>query len=65
MYLKIAEDIKQKYYKDNFSNDGQQYVLGIEFKPVKGIRISPNSQLWSGRNGVNIYLYSLNLELKM
>lgn len=26
MYLKIAEDIKQKYYKDNFSNDGQRFV---------------------------------------
>ena len=49
----------------NFSNDGQQCVLGIEYKPVKGIRISPNSQIWAGRNVVNIYLYSLNLELKM
>ncbi len=49
----------------NFSNDGQQYVLGLEFKPVKGIKIAPNSQLWSGRNNKNVLLFGLNLELRM
>lgn len=49
----------------NFSNDGEQYVLGLEFKPVKGIKISPNAQLWSGRNYKDIYSVGLNLEIRM
>lgn len=31
----------------NISKDGQQIIAGIEFSPVKGIKISPNYQLWS------------------
>ena len=43
--------------------EGSQYVVGLEFKPVKGVRISPNTQLWVG--DTNIYAFNLNVELKM
>ena len=34
----------------NFAKDGQEFIAGIEFSPVKGVRISPNYQLWKPRN---------------
>ncbi|MCK5028429.1 MAG: hypothetical protein KAR57_02260 [Bacteroidales bacterium] len=34
----------------NISNDGQAYILGIEYKPIKGVKISPNFQGWSPKN---------------
>jgi hypothetical protein len=52
----------------NISKDGQAYILGIEYKPVKGVKISPNFQGWSPKEedapfGTSIYLnfeYSFN-----
>lgn len=31
----------------NISKNGQAYILGIEYKPTKGIKISPNFQGWN------------------
>ena len=31
----------------NHSNDGQLFILGIEYSPVKGIRLTPNFQDWT------------------
>ena len=56
-YSNTWKNSKNPYYK------GSQYVVGLEFKPVKGVRISPNTQLWVG--DTNIYAFNLNLELKM
>jgi len=30
----------------NMANDGQAFLAGVEFNPVKGIKITPNYQLW-------------------
>ncbi len=34
----------------NFAKDGQELIAGIEFSPEKGIKVSPNYQLWEPRN---------------
>jgi hypothetical protein len=34
----------------NYSKDGQLMMLGLEFIPLKGIKIAPNYQLWTPRN---------------
>ena len=31
----------------NIKKDGQIYIAGIEFTPVKGVKIAPNFQGWS------------------
>lgn len=31
----------------NIGDNGQKYIVGVEFNPVKGIRIAPNFQGWS------------------
>lgn len=31
----------------NISKNGQAYILGVEYKPTKGVKISPNYQGWS------------------
>lgn len=51
----------------NFSKDGQIIMLGLEIIPVKGIRISPNYQLWNPRDGSksNISSVFLNVEIKI
>ena len=35
----------------NLGKDGSAVLLGVEFKPVKGIKITPNYQLWSPADG--------------
>jgi len=51
----------------NKSKDGQLFMAGLEFIPVKGIRISPNYQLWSPRDNTksNISTIVMNLEIKL
>lgn len=51
----------------NFAKDGKIAMIGLEFVPVKGIRISPNYQLWAPRDGTksNISSIFLNLEIKI
>jgi hypothetical protein len=34
----------------NFVNDGQLIIAGIEFNPVKGLKITPNYQGWNPSN---------------
>ncbi len=34
----------------NFSKDGQELIAGVEISPVKGVKISPNYQLWKPRD---------------
>ena len=40
-----AEDVNGDSW--NIAKDGQAYILGLEYKPVKGIKISPNFQGWN------------------
>jgi len=34
----------------NLAKDGQAYIFGLEYKPVKGVKISPNFQAWSPKD---------------
>lgn len=49
----------------NVSKDGQLFMAGLEFSPVKGVKVAPNYRLWSTADDSpnTSYLY-LNLELK-
>jgi hypothetical protein len=49
----------------NLDSDGQMFMTGLEFSPVKGVKVAPNYRLWSTANDSpnTSYLY-LNLELK-
>jgi hypothetical protein len=51
----------------NNAKDGQLYMVGFEFIPVKGIRIAPNYQLWKPRDNAksNISTVIVNVEIKM
>lgn len=35
----------------NLSNDGQLFMAGIEFSPVKGVKIAPGYHGWNPANG--------------
>ncbi len=51
----------------NYGKDGILFMAGLEFKPVKGLRITPNYQLWKPRDASksNISSIYLNLEIKI
>ena len=51
----------------NNAKDGQLYMAGLEFIPVKGIRIAPNYQLWKPRDNArsNVSTVILNVEIKL
>lgn len=51
----------------NYAKDGSEFMLGFEFKPVKGIRISPNYQLWTPKDGTKSKISSvfMSLEIKI
>jgi hypothetical protein len=51
----------------NNAKDGQLYMVGVEFIPVKGIRIAPNYQLWKPRDNTrsNISTVIVNVEIKL
>jgi len=51
----------------NYSKDGQIVLFGLEFIPVKGVRISPNYQIWTPRDGTKSASSSvfLNVEIKI
>lgn len=58
-----GKDINGNYW--NIAKDGQAYIFGIEYKPVKGVKISPNFQGWSPRESSAAFESSayLNLEI--
>jgi len=51
----------------NNAKDGQLFMAGLEFIPVKGIRIAPNYQLWKPRDNAksNISTVIVNVEIKL
>ncbi|WP_346858954.1 hypothetical protein [uncultured Draconibacterium sp.] len=64
------DDLKSKKLEGeseawNIGKDGQLIMAGVEFSPVKGIKVAPNYRLWSTADDSpnTSYLY-LNLELK-
>lgn len=49
----------------NYKKDGQLVIAGVEFNPVKGIRITPNYQGWMPANGdAFIHIAYLSCEIK-
>lgn len=51
----------------NYSKDGQLFMAGLEFIPVKGIRVAPNYQLMKPRDNAksNISTLIVNVEIKL
>jgi hypothetical protein len=48
------------------ADDGQLVIAGIEYSPVKGVKLAPNFRLWNPEDNLstNIYSLFLNVELK-
>lgn len=51
----------------NYGKDGQTIIAGVEFKPVKGIKIAPNYQGWIPSNNSKPVLHGayLNCEINL
>jgi hypothetical protein len=51
----------------NNSKDGQLIMVGLEFSPLKGVRIAPNYQLWTPRDNTkkDMSTFIVNFEIKM
>lgn len=51
----------------NFAKDGSEFLIGFQYIPVKGIRISPNYQIWTPKDGTksNTSSIFLNVEIKI
>lgn len=65
------DDLRSKALADenspwHFSSDGQLWMAGLEFNPVKGLKIAPNLRLWNPADEAlpNTTYAFLNLELK-
>ena len=49
----------------NYARDGQLFIAGVEFNPVKGIMVTPNYQGWSPADGSSIsHSAYLSLEIR-
>lgn len=51
----------------NYSKDGQLFIAGFEYIPVKGIKISPNYQAWNPRDVSKSFISTLflNVEIRL
>jgi hypothetical protein len=49
----------------NISKDGQQYILGFEYNPVKGVKIAPNFQGWSPNKNDSAFEASIYLNIQI
>lgn len=51
----------------NYSKDGQQLMAGLEYSPVKGIKISPNFQRWRPRSESKSVISTMfmNVEIRL
>jgi hypothetical protein len=49
----------------NYTKDGQLVILGVEFRPIKGLVVTPNYQGWIPANGGGVsHSAYLSLEIK-
>ncbi len=61
----LSSDVVAGFDPWNFMKDGQLLIAGIEFNPVKGIRITPNYQGWMPYNGdPMVHIAYLSCEIK-
>lgn len=51
----------------NLEGDGQYYIFGFEYSPVRGVRFAPNFKGWNPSDISKYFVYSffLNLEIKL
>jgi hypothetical protein len=51
----------------NLGKDGSLFIVGMEFTPVKGIKIAPNYQGWNPKDAAKKYMsvFYVNLEIKI
>ncbi|MFC2096899.1 porin [Bacteroidota bacterium] len=50
----------------NIANDGELFILGLEYAAIKGVKISPNFQAWNPASDGSSIMYNafLSLEVK-
>lgn len=66
-YDKLKSDTMEETTEAwNLDKDGQLYMAGIEYSPIKGLKLSPNFQAWNPRKSDKDFITSayLNLEIK-
>jgi hypothetical protein len=49
----------------NYSDDGESYLAGVEFKPVKGIKLTPNLRGWDPADESSDFLTSFYLNCEI
>lgn len=50
----------------NLKKDGEAIIAGIEFNPVKGVKITPNYNLWMPKNGSSdMHIAYISFEFKI
>lgn len=51
----------------NYAKDGSQFLIGFQYIPVKGLRLSPNYQVWTPKDGTKTTTSAifLNCEIKI
>ena len=52
--------------KDDWSSaDGQRILIGIQYAPIKQLKIAPNFSTWNPREGKSSSFAYLNIEFKL
>ena len=52
--------------KDDWSSaDGQRILVGIQYAPIKQLKIAPNFSTWNPRDGKSSSFVYLNIEFKL
>lgn len=61
-----SETLKGAENSWNYDKDGQAYILGFEYAPIKGIKLSPNFRGWKPADDTKGFISSiyLNCEIK-
>lgn len=49
----------------NLGKDGSQFIIGFEYSPVEGVKLSPNYQSWNPKDGSKKVLSAIYLSLDL
>jgi hypothetical protein len=62
----MSNTVKGTEADRNLSDDGEMYLAGVEYEPVKGIKFAPNFQGWNPAGSGEPFSSSifLNCEIK-
>lgn len=58
-------DLLQSKDNWNTTKDGDNLILGLDYKPIKYVRLSPNFQSWKGKNSKRESYLLLSAEFKL